>query len=422
MIRRETPRRSSIATFSPEPRGVTLERGTHEPPEETAMSDPDSNENGVGGLRRRELMTAGAAGLAAAALAGGAASGASAQAASPVSVPDDGNYARVPLRKDALRVTAVQSFMRAIRDTGNPAREMQANVDHMIELIDMANGFYGPQDLVCFHEQPIMGWNPWTREEALRVAIDVPGPETERLGRKAKEYGCYITFGTYARDPDWPGHLLLNGVLIGPDGEIAANHWKTSNVRGGIPGWDIFTTSIYDVLDQYREMYGEDALLPIARTDIGNVCCSITPFQPDVVRAMAMKGLELRLSSASGGYLVEEAALLSRYNKLWSVVCNQSISPEQPGFPEFSGAGDTAIFAPDGSITRARSAHEEFVRTTIPIADFRRTRTVPPWVPMEMLLPVYQAYTPRYGPNGQANYIPADSADASRHFAKQRNW
>jgi predicted amidohydrolase len=268
-----------------------------------------------------------------------------------------------------------------------------------------------------------MGWNPWTREEALRVAIDIPGPETERLGKKAKEYGCYISFGTYARDPDWPGHLLLNGILINPEGKVVANHWKTSNVRGGIPGWDIFTTSIYDVLDQYREMYGEDAVLPLARTDIGNISCSVTPFQPDTARALAMKGMELRLSSSSGGYSVEEAQLLSRYNNLWSVICNQSISPEQPGFPEFSGSGDTAIFAPDGSPPRkAKSAHEELVRATIPMADFRKRRTIPPWVPMEMLLPVFQAYTPRYGPNAQAEYIPSDSADASRHFRDTRNW
>ncbi len=300
---------------------------------------------------------------------------------------------------------------------------MKANVDHMLELLDMANGFWGKQDLVCFHEQPIMGWNPWTLKQALRVAIDIPGPETQRLGEKAKEYGCYISFGTYARDPDWPGHLLLNGILIGPDGSIVANHWKTNNSRGGIPGWDIFTTSIYDVLDQYREMYGEDEVLQVARTDIGNISCAITPFQPDIARALAMKGMELRLSSASGGYSTTEAELISQHNRLWSVICNQSISPDQPGFPEFAGSGDTAIYAPDRTPPkRVKSAHEEFVTATIPMASFRRSRTIPAGVPMEMLMPVFKAYTPRNGPNAQASYIPTDSADASRHFTKERNW
>ena len=380
------------------------------------MSNRSIDNDAPQSSRRRELLAAASVGAAAAMVGNGAA------AKDHTDLTINSDYDTVPLRKDRIRVTAVQSIMRAVRNTKNPAREMKANVDHMIDMIDMANGFPGPQDLVCFHEQPIMGWNPWTREEVLRVAIEVPGPETEALGKKAKEYGCYITFGTYAKDPDWPGHLLLNGILIGPDGNVVANHWKTNNVRGFIPGWDIFTTSIYDVLDRYREMYGEDAVLPLARTDVGNISCSITPFQPDVIRALAMKGLEVRLSSSSGGYSVAEAEVIARHNRLWSVVCNQSISPEQPGFPEASGSGDTAIFAPNGIAARAKTAHEEFVTASIPIAQFRQSRTIPAGVPIEMLLPVHNQYVPRYGPNVQADYIPTDSADASRHFADNRNW
>ncbi len=385
----------------------------------------DTNDDLPDSPRRRQLLTTATVGAAAAAL--GSTLPAPAATSPPpraddVSVPADGKYATVPLRKETLRVTAVQSIIRAPRDTRNAAADLKANVDHMVEMIDNANGFAGPQDLVCFHEQPIMGWNPWTLEEALRVAIDIPGPETEALGRKARQYGCYITFGTYARDKDWPGHLLLNGVLIGPDGQVVANHWKTNNSRGFLPNWDIFTTSIYDVLDRYREMYGEDAVLPIARTDIGNISCSITPGQSDVMRAHALKGLEIRLSSSSGGYSPEDAQMISRYNRIWTVVCNQSISPQQPGFPEFAGAGDTAIFSPDGRIaSRAKSFNEEFVTATIPIAQFRRTRAIPD-VPIEMLTPVYAKYVPRHGPNLQASYVPKDSADASRHVISKRNW
>lgn len=390
------------------------------------MSEKFNRSDGPESLRRREILTAGSAGAVALALGSRAARGEDADAGGggeAVSVAADGNYDRVPLRKDTVRVTAVQSIMRAVRNTDNPGPEMKANLDHMLDLIDKANGFGGTQDLVCFHEQPIMGWNPWTREQVLRVAIEIPGPETEALGRKAKEYGCYITFGTYARDADWPGHVLLNGVLIGPDGNVAANHWKTNNIRGFIPGWDIFTTGIYDVLDRYREMYGEEEVLQVARTDIGNISCSITPGQPDVIRALAMKGLEVRLSSSSGGYSLTEAQTIARHNRLWSVVCNQSVSPEQPGFPEFSGSGDTAIFDPRGQIAaRARSVHEEFVRTTIPMAAFRASRTLPPGVPIEMLRPVHDRYVPRDGPNSQASYQPVDSADASRHFKSIRNW
>jgi len=384
------------------------------------VSDPKSGSHRP--VNRRDLLGASVLGAAAVSLGVGADAASAAPGDSKVSVHDKGKYDMVPLRRDALRVTAVQSIVRAVRDTKNPAREMKANVDHMIDLIDAANGFPGPQDLICFHEQPIMGWNPWTLDEVLRVAIEIPGPETEALGKKAKQYGCYISFGTYAKDKDWPGHLLLNGILIGPDGKVVANHWKTNNSRGFKPGWDIFTTSIYDVLDRYREMYGEDAVLPIARTDIGNISCSITPGQPDVMRAHAMKGMELRLSSSSGGYSVEDAQMISLYNRIWTVVCNNSISPEQPGFPEFSGSGDTAIFGANGRIAaRARSFNEEFVTTVIPMAEFRRTRVIAD-VPIEMLMPVYSKFVPRNGPNAQASYVPKTAEEASKHFVSKRNW
>ena len=140
------------------------------------QKDPDRLVN------RRDLLGAAALGAAAATL--GAGSNPAEAAADPkVSVHVGGKYEQVPLRKDSLRVTAVQSNMRSIRDVKNPAKEMKANVDHMCDMVDAANGCPGPQDLVCFHEQPIMGWQPWTLDEALRVSVEVPGPETEALGK-----------------------------------------------------------------------------------------------------------------------------------------------------------------------------------------------------------------------------------------------
>jgi predicted amidohydrolase len=336
-------------------------------------------------------------------------------------VARDGKYATVPLKRESLKVTAVQSRIRAV-EASRPQRQMRENVDHMIELIDDANGFPGPQDLVCFHEQPIMGWNPWTREEALRVAIEVPGEQTEALGKKARQYGCYIAFATFARDAAWPGHLLSLGVLIGPDGQVAAAHWKAHNGRAFRPNWDLYTTSIYDVLDRYAEMYGADAVLPLARTDIGNLSLTGPPFEPDIYRALALKGMEISLRTASGGFAPEDPLTSSMFNRLYTVITNNAISPGNPGFPEASGAGGTAIYAPGGRVlAKAQTDHEEFVTATIPIGEFRKTHTIPE-VPMAMLLPVYTQYAPRYNPGLQDRYIPSDFVDASRYFASKRNW
>ncbi len=337
-----------------------------------------------------------------------------------ISVAADGNYERVPLRKDVIKVTAVQSPIQAA-DASNPQPVIKKNLDRMLESIDDANGFPGPQDLVCFHEQPIMGWNPWTREEALKVAIEVPGEETEMLGKKARQYGCYVAFGTYARDKDWPGHLLLNGVLIGPDGEVVAQHWKQHNVRLR-PDWTMYTTSAYDVLDRYIEMYGEDAVLPVARTDIGNLSLLISPYDPDIHRAISLKGMEIGVRFSSGGFSPEDSKSSSLFNQNYTITVNQSLSPDQPGFPAYAGSGGTSIYGPFGKeVAMAKSIHEEFISAPLPMASFRKSHRLPD-VPMALVMPVYQKYRPPYDPGLQLDYIPNDPQDAARYFNSKRNW
>ena len=49
-----------------------------------------------------------------------------------------------------------------------------------------------------FHEFPLTGFRfAWDKQQALRVAREFPGPETEVLGKKAKQYGCYLVFGSW---------------------------------------------------------------------------------------------------------------------------------------------------------------------------------------------------------------------------------
>jgi predicted amidohydrolase len=297
---------------------------------------------------------------------------------------------------------------------------MTKNLQTMLDLLDAANGFAGPQDLVCFHEQPIMGWAPWTREEALKVTIEIPGKETEALGKKAKQYGCYIAFDTYARDKAWPGHLLLIGVLIGPDGTVVAQHWKQHNVRLR-PDWTMFTTSAYDVLPRYIEMYGADAVLPVARTDIGNISLLTSPYDPDIHRAITLKGMEIAVRFSSGGFNAVDSQSSSLFNRNWTITVNQSISPGNPG-PDYSGAGGTSIYGPGGrEVAMAKSASEELIPAVIPIGEFRKSFRLPD-IPLALVMPVYQKYRAMYDPGLQLDYLPSDSYDAAKFYNAKRNW
>ena len=344
-----------------------------------------------------------------------------------LSVPTMGReYERVPLAKDTISVSAVQTRVRAV-DATDPVKRQRGltdNLEHFLEAIDKASGYGGRKDLLCFHEFPISGWAMWTREEALSVCIELPGPEFEAVAEKAKAYGCWISFGAYVRDPDWPGHVLSITTLVDPEGNIAAKHWKARNIRGVFPGFELFTTTIENVLDPYVEMYGADAVIPVARTPIGNIAMSSVQRQPELFRALAMKGAEIFVRTASGGFTAGDISMTSVYNGVYSVITNNAVSPGNPGFFEDSsgGSGGTAIYGPRGqALAIASSAFEQSVDASIPIGAFRSTHTIPD-LDVALYAPVWQAYNPRYDHSAFATGLPDTLAAAKVQLDTFDRW
>ncbi len=347
---------------------------------------------------------------------------AEAQPASDISVAADGNYEKAALRSNVVRVSAIQTRIR-LPDPDNPKLVMRENLNEMLELIDAANNsLAGKKDLIVFHEFPITGWMEGDRQQTLKKAIEVPGPETEAIGKKAKEHGCYVAFGSYVKDEEhWPDHVLLNGILIGPDGEVAANHWKQHNVRRSTQ-WTMYTTSVYDVLPRFVEMYGWDAVLPVARTDIGNLSLLISPYDPDIHRACSMKGMEIGIRFAAGGFNQIDSQASSLFNGNYTITVNQSFSPGLDGYAEYQNDGGTSIYGPGGRlVAMAKSIHEEMINTNINMADFRRTHRLPD-MPKAMVMPVFEKYVPPLDPGLSLEYIPDDLQDAARYMLEKRNW
>ena len=383
-------------------------------------------------LSRRQLIAAGGVagltGLVAAASMPGQAQAVA--AASPVSVANNGKYDTVKLRENAINVAAIQSRVRTV-DVKNLKPTLQANLDHVVRLVDYAQNRpeeWGPdnvwgvkQDLICMHEFPVQGFIPWTRSELNRIAFELPGPETEVIGARAKKYGCYIAFGCYAKDKDWPRHVINMSVIMGPDGNIVAKQWKARNILGLFGDVALIGTTIYDVLDRYVEMYGWDEVLPVARTDIGNLAMTAVGMEPMLYAALAMKGAEVLIMSVTGGSNADSAMATARANRIYTVGVGNSVSPDNIGFTDAAGAEDegTAIVDPRGTpMARSGNHHEDIVRARIPIADFRKTRRFPE-VPMALLLPVFQQYQPLIKPNGFANELPDTYREAGALVRKR---
>ncbi len=370
---------------------------------------------------RRALIGA-AGGLGLSAAFGVAGSAGAAPVERGVRVSPDGRYPVVPLAKQSWTLGVAQSRSLPV-DLGRVQASRRENLDHMLHLIDAAFAFGGGPDLLFFHEFPITGFGAgWTRKDVLRVAIEIPGEETEAIAKKAREHGVYVVFGSYARDADWPGHALSITTIIGPDGRILARGWKARNIKGVFGGEiELFTTTIYDVLDRFVEMYGRDAILPVVQTPIGNLATSSVQREPELYRALAIKGAEVILRTATGGFVPTDIAATSLYNGIYTAVCNNAISPGSPFF-EDSNAGGSGIYGPDGEpLALAKSPNETLVTARIPIGAFRARHRQPAMHP-QLYRDVLEGYTPRFPSNLFDKYLPTDLHDAGRYLRDKGVW
>lgn len=337
-------------------------------------------------------------------------------------VAPDGNYETVQLKKDDIMVMAVQSRVVPVK-VENAVQMKRDNLNHMLDLIDAAATWMGPKDLIQFHEFPITGFSfMWTRADLQKVAIEIPGVETEAVAARAKRYGCYIVFGSYAIDPDWPEHILSITTIIGPDGSIVDKHWKLRNIKGVFAGFEVITTTIFDVLDQYTEMYGRDAVIPVTRTDIGNLATTATQYEPELIRAYALKGAEIMLRSATSGADPIDVRAGAMHNNMYTTLVNNSISHNPGPFFEDVRSGGTAIYGPKGEeLDIANSVNETGVMARIPIASFRKTRRLPRIHP-SLYGDLYDQYQEAYPPNLMSTDLPNDGFSAAKFLKDKSRW
>lgn len=344
------------------------------------------------------------------------------------------NYEVIPLRSEDITISIVQSRAKTI-DIDNAKQDRQKNLEHLLKLLDMAAS-KTKADLLIFHEYPISGALDltWHRKQIIRdVAIDVPGDETSLIGQKAKQYNCYIEFGCYAKQEDWPNHFINMGVIIDPNGKVIYKHWKLRNT----PGLG-FSTTVYDVLDEYVAKYGWDAVFPVARTNIGNISIAPCVKEPELIRASAIKGTEIviRYMADGGGHYSTSPSLLRGggnhtfgidlqaaciQNNIYGVFVNNALSLQDDVIFD-SGAGYSSIYDPDGNIiAQASSPHESIISAAIPIGIYRKRHSIPVYF-KELLKNINDEYIPKYPANSFLKFLPDTKLEAKKHYKDSARW
>jgi predicted amidohydrolase len=178
--------------------------------------------------------------------------------------------------------------------------EIAKNLDHLEHLVKAAfwlGGLDIPVRLVAIAEGALQGFTDEVMDldhetYARECAIDIPGPETERLGALARQWDIFVMAQAKARHPEFPGRFFNVGFVVDPHGEVILRHHKLVPL---LPVEHSMTP--HNVWDRWIELYGEtlDAFYPVADTEIGRlgVMMANEGSYPENARGLAMNGAEV---------------------------------------------------------------------------------------------------------------------------------
>ncbi|MGE3808541.1 MAG: nitrilase-related carbon-nitrogen hydrolase [Gemmataceae bacterium] len=178
--------------------------------------------------------------------------------------------------------------------------DIQKNLEHLKGLGRAAFWLCSldiPVRLLVIPEGALQGFNDEVldvdhAEFARTCAIDIPGPESDELGKLAREYNVFIMAQAKARHPDWPDRFFNVGFIIDPSGAVILQHYKVSAL---LPCER--SVSPHDLFDWWVEKYGRtlDAFWPVADTAIGRlgVMMAMEGNYPENGRGLAMNGAEV---------------------------------------------------------------------------------------------------------------------------------
>jgi len=314
--------------------------------------------------------------------------GAAAPGSLPVLVRPDGTYPVQALEKDTIVVKVIQHGVLNLQQAPSIEAGLKANLEKMASLVNKACTTGAKPDFLLFNEFPLTGYSAGSRDEKLQFTITIPGPETERLGALARECDTWIIFGSYARDADWPGHILSINTVLDRQGRIAQKYWKTRNITRLTPNEEIPTTTVENVRDKFRARYGIEAEFPVLQTEYGNIAVSTVQLDPFVFAAFAMRGVEIMFRTATL-FSPDDVKATARYHNVYSAMSNITFPPDSP---VAAMGGQSLIVSPRGAVLAEDPTNNEgIIEATIPIAEFRKNRRIPRY-PLEVVAPVFSQY------------------------------
>ena len=190
-------------------------------------------------------------------------------------------------------------------------------------------------------------------------SIDVPGPETERLGRAAREAGAYVAIGVNERNAESSGTTLFNTILIFNDrGELIERRRKLMPTGAERMVWSP----------------GEPAPLVVHATPLGRVGGLLCweNYMPLARFALYEQGEQIHLAPTwdKADPWLASMRHIAREGRVFVISCCQAIHRDQvpdrypfkdalPANLEWLNVGNSIIVDPDGAVLAGPVAERE---------------------------------------------------------------
>lgn len=172
-------------------------------------------------------------------------------------------------------------------------KRREANLENMLASFSSLETWdqIDPVKLVVFpenvfrHEFDTKNPNQ-TQADRVATAVTIPGPETDAIAEKAKQYNTYVSTSIHEKTPDYPEYFLNTAFIMNPKGRIILKYRK---INPWIPLE--LSTSPHDIPDY------KDPMFPVVETELGNLACYVCydQFFPEVARQLAFNGAEVLL-------------------------------------------------------------------------------------------------------------------------------
>ncbi len=206
-----------------------------------------------------------------------------------------------------------------------------------------------------------------------KACLEIDGEIYEKLSKIAQERKIYLSGNAYELDKNFPELYFQTSFIIAPNGEVVVRYRRLVSM---------FAPTPHDVWDKYLDIYGLEAVFPVAKTEIGNLACIASEeiLYPEIARCLAMRGAEVFCHSSSEIFGMENtpknvAKLARSYENMAYVVSANSAGIADISIPENSTDGGSKIVDYKGLII-AETGQGESINAfaEIDLAALRRNR------------------------------------------------